>query len=90
MLKKVGLIRELSNFGTLLFKKYGSITFIDITYKLSNRNWNLMTICIVDNFNDTKLIAWSLAPDEQKVTLEMILRLFLEANEQDIGKLQIK
>ena len=67
-----------------LFKKFATPVLMDGTYCLTNRNWICLIIDVVDNFDDTKLCAWALFPNETKEYLKLILELFQEANSENV------
>ena len=64
----------------VLFQKYGSLILIDCTFNLTSNDWVVLTICVIDNFPDTKLVAFALLEHEATDSLESVLRLFQEAN----------
>ncbi len=71
-----------------LFEKYGKILLVDGTYNLTNLGFITLTICCIDNFGVTHLLAWALIANEDKASIIEVLNAFKEANSESISKLE--
>ncbi len=71
-----------------LMKNFGSVIFMDTTYNLTNRGYGLVTVSVIDNHDDGKLIAWALVSEETKHLLSSVLLILRDFNEDSETKIQ--
>ncbi len=77
-----------SNDMKILFRKFGSIMFMDATYGLTNRGYVLVAFNIIDNHFNSRLIAWAMLANEQHDLLLEALNVFKAANAESVSHLK--
>ncbi len=71
-----------------LFQRFGTVLFVDGTYRLTDRGYILVPFVIIDGHGNSCLVAWSLISSEEKHVLMEALSCFKEANKDSIPILQ--
>ena len=71
-----------------LYIKFGESLFMDGTYSLTNKEYILIPLLVVDNHNYHQLVAWAFVSNEKKEQLKSVLTIFKEHNPVSETKLQ--
>ena len=65
--------------------QFGTILFIDGTYKLTQCGYVMITILVVDEFRKHYLVAWALVPTESKQCYKLVLDSLIKSNDKKVS-----
>ncbi len=69
-----------------LFKTYGTILFIDGTYKLNKNNYPVIIFIVTDNNRASRIVGFAIIAYERMNIINTLLEMFAELNETSIIK----
>ena len=73
-----------------LFKTYGTMLFIDFTYKLNHNNYPFIVFIVTDNNRNSRIVGFALVAYERISVMQIILNYFKTLNEsQDLQVVMI-